>query len=385
MTVTADTGAGTSTTSRTWRQRHGATVLVGGVFLLAVTVSILVGRGSEGRTERLDPGNAGPQGAQALAQVLDDEGVDVSIIRSADELDDATLSRATTVLVTSTDDLGRATIDRLLERSRGSRLVVVDSGPAVVKALGSSAQVSTVDPDAGIKARCDDPQLAGLTLMVDAAVVYDGGAGCFVQKGGGVVVQERAAFTLFGGGEAMTNDQILRGDNAAIILRLAGQFERLVWYVPSRADVAVDDGLGVGSLLPRWIRPGLWMIAVAGVFLIVWRARRLGPLSSEPLPSVVEAIETTQSRGRLYRKSKDRTHAAAVLRGAARRKAAHRLGLGDAPDQDAVVQAVARRAGRPTTDVAALLGVAAEAPATDSELITLARDLNALDTEVRNP
>ncbi len=38
---------------------------------------------------------------------------------------------------------------------------------------------------------------------------------------------------LFGADQALTNDQILRADNAAVALRLLGQDDRLVWYVPS--------------------------------------------------------------------------------------------------------------------------------------------------------
>ncbi len=61
---------------------------------------------------------------------------------------------------------------------------------------------------------------------------------------------------------------------------------------------------------------------------MLWRGRRLGPLATEPLPVVVKAIETTRSRGRLYRKSGDRAHAADALRSATRARAATRLRLG---------------------------------------------------------
>ena len=70
------------------------------------------------------------------------------------------------------------------------------------------------------------------------------------------------------------------------------------------------------------------MTAIAVLALLVWRSRRLGALASEPLPVVVKAIETTRSRGRLYRKAGDRDHAAGALRAAARVRAAERLGLG---------------------------------------------------------
>jgi hypothetical protein len=98
----------------------------------------------------------------------------------------------------------------------------------------------------------------------------------------------------------------------------------------------------------------------------------------------VKAIETTRSRGRLYRKAGDRAHAAAVLRGAARTRIAARLRLGSSVgDPDTLVREVARRVGRPADDLAALLDPDTPAPTTDHDLITLANELAALDREVR--
>ena len=115
------------------------------------------------------------------------------------------------------------------------------------------------------------------------------------------------------------------------------------------------------------------------------RGRRLGPLSVEPLPVVVRAIETTRSRGRLYRRAGDRTHAAAILRGAARARAAERLRLGSHPDPDALVRDLARHTGRSAGEIAWLVGPDVPPPTTDHDLITLATRLAELDEEVRRP
>ncbi len=125
------------------------------------------------------------------------------------------------------------------------------------------------------------------------------------------------------------------------------------------------------------------MAGAAVVALLLWRARRLGPLVTEPLPVTVKAIETTRSRGRLYRKSGDRPHAARALRRAARSALAERLHLPSTVPLDALVRDVARRTGRPVEQVAALLHPDAAEPATDHDLITLANDLAALEREVR--
>jgi hypothetical protein len=131
------------------------------------------------------------------------------------------------------------------------------------------------------------------------------------------------------------------------------------------------------------VQPGLALGLVVLLAVIVWRARRLGPLATEPLPVVVRAVETTRSLGRLYRRSGDRDHAADSLRRAARARLAERLRLGSATAPGVVVREVARRTGRHPDDVARLLGTGAAVPSTDRDLITLAKDLAELDREVR--
>ena len=141
--------------------------------------------------------------------------------------------------------------------------------------------------------------------------------------------------------------------------------------------------MSLQSLIPRWVEPALALGAVAMVAVIIWRARRLGPLATEPLPVVVRAVETTRSLGRLYRRSSDRGHAAASLRRAAVARCAERLRLGSTTPADAVIREVARRTGRREDDVAALLSPTGAVPSTDRDLITLATQLAELDREVR--
>jgi hypothetical protein len=168
-----------------------------------------------------------------------------------------------------------------------------------------------------------------------------------------------------------------------VALRLLGQDQRLVWYVPSLDDLTGDDGVSLQTLLPRFVRPGLALLAVAMVTLILWRGRRLGALATEPLPVVVRAVETTRRLGRLYRRSGDRGHAAESLRRAARARLAERLRLGSTIAPDVLVAEVARRTGRAQEDVQRLLGPGGGVPSSDRDLITLGRQLTELDREVR--
>jgi hypothetical protein len=351
----------------------------------AVAVVILFVAQDVGRTANLDPENPDPRGARALARVLDDQGVEVTVVRSADALDGTDVDADTTVVVTSTELLGRSTADRLVQHAAPGRLVVVEPGPGATEALGLTTLPMGVEGDDAIGADCADPSYAGLSLDVDFALAYPVEDGCFPTTEGALLAEPRLGTLLFGAGDALSNEQVLRADNAAVGLRLLGQSDRLVWYVPSLEDLSADDGVSLTTLLPRWLRPSLWLVAISTIALLVWRSRRLGPLAVEPLPVAVKAIETTRSRGRLYRKAGDRAHAASVLRAAARVRAAERLRLGRRPDPDSLVRDIARHTGRPVADVDALLGPRAAPPATDHDLITLADQLAELDREVRRP
>jgi hypothetical protein len=99
------------------------------------------------------------------------------------------------------------------------------------------------------------------------------------------------------------------------------------------------------------------------------------------LPVVVRAVETTEARGRLYRRASDRVRAADGLRGGTRTRLAARLGLPRHSPDDAVVGAVARATDRPPTDIRALLYGAA--PVNDSDLVLLAEQLAQLEENVR--
>jgi len=363
-------------------RRHRSTVLIGLALLAAVVVAVVLGTGSQ-TSIPMDPDNPGPDGARALARVLEDEGVDVEVARDADALESIDIDGGTSVVVVLPYNLGTSTIERLYDQTADAHtLVVIGAGPGVSDEFGVPGGGSQVPLGEGRGSECDNTLYDGLTLEVDSATVYPEGE-CFDGKGGAVVTEPADGLVLFGADQALTNDQILRADNAAVALRLLGQDEKLVWYVPALEDLVGDDGVSLQSLLPRWVRPALALGAVAMVAVVLWRVRRLGALATEPLPVVVRAVETTRSLGRLYRRSGDRGHAAASLRRAAVARCAERLRLGSRTPPDVVVREVARRTGRREDDVAALLSPTSAVPSTDRDLINLARLLAELDREVR--
>jgi hypothetical protein len=362
---------------------HRTTLLIAAVALVAVVLTAWVGRGRQAYSADLDPANPDGTGAQALARVLDQQGVDVSIVRSADALDRTATDGSTTIVVTSTDNLGRSTIHRLLSHQGRADLVVIAPGPALVRRLGLASYPVTEELPDPVPAGC--PAYDGLSLRVPAGAEYTSSEGCFQGRHGVLLAEPRAGLTLVGAPEMLTNDQVLDGDNAAVALRLLGRRQRLIWYVPALADLAGADSVSASSLLPDWLRPAIWLLALTTVAVMVWRGRRLGPLAREPLPVAVKAIETTRSLGRLYRRAGDRGHAAEALRSAARSRLAERLRLPRLVDPARLVETVAARSGRPAAEVAALLGPHAPAPVSDRDLTVLAHQLTELDREVSHP
>ena len=357
-------------------------LLIALALVAAIVVAVWATRGNEEFPIPLDPRNPGPDGAQAVAEVLEDQGVDVSIARSADELDEQRVDEGTTVLVTDAASLSPRTLGRLREHARAGRVVLVDPSFALTQEIDDDLHATTAFPDE-VDADCtggDGPagtDLSRLRIEADQVTVFsdDGttldGARCFATGGGAVVAESKAQdIVLFGAGEALSNDQVLRGDNAAVALRLAGAGERLVWYVPDPTDAGADETVSLRSLIPRWVVPGLWLGVLALLGVLLWRVRRLGPLSTEPLPVVVRAVETARSRGRMYRRSGDRGHAAG-------------LGLDRRASTAEVVDATARHTGAPPARVATLLDDTTYTPATDQDLVALAQELARLRREVR--
>ena len=364
--------------------------------LLSVTVAVtFVTPGGKGNTDDLDPANPGYSGARGLARVLSDHGVTVTVVRSQQELLDQSIDGATTVAITGTVRLsGRTAQVAMAHAIAAASLVLLDPDREVTEGMGLPVASHLADL-ANVSAGCRGTVVGESFRLARADRAYVPAAGastattCFSDKtsGGGAMVSlpagvGRPPVILLGDEGLITNGAILDADNAAIALRLFGQSDQVIWYVPSAADISAADSTS-RSIAPAWFQPGLVLGGSAVVLLCLWRGRRLGRLVTEPLPVVVRAVETTESRGRMYRKARDRTRALAVLQQATRRRLTSYLGLSASSPTTSVAAAAAAVSGRDYRDVLNLL----DSPAAhdDSSLLEIANTLSALEEEVRGP
>ncbi|WP_110240778.1 DUF4350 domain-containing protein [Nocardioides gilvus] len=363
------------------RVRRHRTALILTAFVLAVVAISVVAGQRPGNTVPLDPENAGPDGARALARVLERHDVDVTVARGAAALESQSVTEGTTVVVTSTEQLGESTLSRLRDHASAGDVVLVDPPGWLTTSL--TTPPTRVRIPQHVSGACADPEFSDLAIRTEEALAFDG-PGCFGHTEGSLLVSPAAGLTLWGAGQALSNEQVVRADNAAVALRLVGGGSALVWYVPDARDLTAGDALPLSETLPDWILPGLWVLALSGLALVGWRIRRLGALAVEPIPVVVKAVETTLARGRLYQRAGDRGHAAVALRTASLHRLARRLRTGSHDPED-VVAAVVALTGRESGDVGRLLSPhSAAPPRTDRELIHLAGQLATLEEEVRH-
>ncbi|ROR89613.1 DUF4350 domain-containing protein [Nocardioides aurantiacus] len=350
--------------------------LLGALVLLALVVVTALGRGGATSNAPLDPDNPGPAGARALAQVLERQGVEVAVVRGQEALLQRRVTVEDTVVVTTPEDLVPTT-QRRLERHAASATALVYAGDAA--AVAERLDVDTAPLRPGTRpARCGEPLADDLELDVRGGLGLDA-PGCFGVDGAVALTRDGSRWGL-APGSVLADEHVTRAGAAALGLRLLGQGDRVVWYVPDLADAPVDEGSPLGALLPPALLPSLLLLGAATLALVLWRGRRFGPLATEPLPVVVRAAESTHSRGRLYRRAGDRAHAATALVTATRRRLHARLRLPPDAPLEALVAAVVGRTGRRSDEVAALLRP--PSPTDDTQLVDLGQRLRDLEDEV---
>lgn len=378
--------------TRTRWQRLRWPIAVVLVFLVMVGLSSLLQARTS--TTPFAPDNPGENGARALAQILQDQGVDVRYVRSIDTAV-ALAEEGTTLLVTpDTWLVDPGELDRLADVP--ADVVLVEANAAAVSAFTDGAIEYTWTSQAGSgDAECDDPDaLAAERLSRASGGLVSSSPDvtlCFPSPSVAgnaptatyAVLDGERRVTVVADPTLMTNAQLDQAGNAALMLRALGRHETLVWLVPdpmaTLGTPSVGDLFMLGAL-PDWVPVLLLQLGVLLVALAVWRGRRLGRIVTEPLPVVVRASEAAVGRGRLYQRARSYGHAAAALRAGTAGRTAGRLGLPRTAEATQVIDAVARATGRPVEQVAGLLY--GPPPTDDAGLLQLARQLDELESEV---
>jgi hypothetical protein len=373
------TGATMRVRWRTWRWA----IVLGAV---VVVVTLLLALAQSARTRGLlDPAATDPSGSGALAALLADQGVEVVRVTTADAALDALADAGpATLFVAPTAPLS----ERMLaaaERAAADRLVLAAPDPDTLAALAPGVvQVGGRAEDGEVEPGCALPLAQRAGPLPATGPLYDSARSDAVVCWDGSVVDVRGTLVVVGAVGAFTNDELARSGNASMTLSVLGAHPTLVWWLPSLADPAqsADETIEVSDLIPPWVSWVLAQLVVVVAVVVWWRARRLGRVVVEPLPVVVRATETVEGRARLYRRAAARDTAAAALRAASTERLRARLSLPRGAPTEVVAEAAARRTGRSTTEVAALLAPTA-VPPDDAALTALRTALDTLENEVR--
>ncbi|MBO0876302.1 MAG: DUF4350 domain-containing protein [Pseudonocardia sp.] len=369
-----------------WRAARMPLVIGAFVVLAGLIIGTLTQPSTAGL---LNPEGVDDGGARAVAQLLRERGVTVTVTRSSAQASAA--GPGATVLVAFPELLTVGQL-RAVHRS-GADLVLIAPGSDALGVLAPNVEVTALN----VPVRARDPRCvlpaasaAGSADLGGRLYRATGGTGCYPSDDAGAALVRLAdgarTVTVIGTPAPLTNGSLADEGNAALTLRLLGAHPTLLWYLPGPEAPEAGTERDLSDLVPpgwRWAVVQLW---VAAVVAALWRARRLGPVVREPLPVVVRAVEAVRGRGRLYRRAGDRGHAAETLRAAARARLAARLGLersdgDDSTAPSALVQAVAARTGRGPAEIDALLYGAA--PKDDAALVELADRLDGREGEVR--
>jgi hypothetical protein len=331
---------------------------------------------------RMDPQSTSPDGAHALATLLGDYGVEVVVANTIADVEHAARPD-TLIMVAQSQYLTDVTVLDRLAAAAGD-LLLVEPTSRTREALAPDLRL-------GPASNFDSNPNCTLREALRAGSVRFGDANTYRTKNGRVVTScydgalvryrdKGRTITVVGSTDFMTNERLLQAGNAALAMNLAGDRPRLIWYAPHQIEGEKSSPVSVFDLIPDNVNWIVWQLWIVVLLVALWKGRRIGPLVAEELPVVVRASETVEGRGRLYRSRRARDRAASALRIATLQRLLPRLGLGAGAPEPAVVTAVAQRSGADANFVAHhLFG---PPPATDTDLLHLARALDEIERQV---
>jgi uncharacterized protein DUF4350 len=370
---------GTPTVVQRWRSWRGVLLALAAICTVAAIGTFLTAPRSGGQ---MDPASTDPEGAHALVTLLRDRGITVVVASTVADVENAARP-GTLLLIAQTQRITNASLLQRLADTTGDLLLVEPAARARAALApgirGSGASVMENEPNCVMReANRSGSVDFGPTNTFEAV-----GDRVITSCYGGALVRYRdgnRTVTVVGNTDFMTNGGLLRAGNAALGMNLAGDRPRLVWYAPQRIEGESSSSATIFDLIPANVSWIVWQLWLTVILVALWKGRRIGPLVAEDLPVVVRASETVEGRGRLYRSRRARDRAAQALRVAALQRLLPRLGLGTDTSAPAVVIAVAQRSRRNADWVRHTLY--GPPPATDTDLVHLARALDDIERQV---
>ncbi|WP_368498950.1 DUF4350 domain-containing protein [Herbiconiux sp. A18JL235] len=364
--------------------------------LAFAVVSVLLTSSAVPDTDRYSIENAGPSGSRAVAEVLRQQGVDVVAAASLSEARAAAASAGGDITVLFADPYGYLEGDKLAQvAGLGTRLVLLEPGATEleefapgVRNAGSAEETDPVEAACALPAAERAVEISRPTATYRLVGEGEGeGADAFTcfpsyDDAYGVVALDTddGVVTVFGAGDALTNEYAPQYGNAALALGVLGENPTLVWYLPGYDDLEGGAPETLGSLTPDWVTPVMLLLIVVVIAAGIWRGRRFGPVVVENLPVTVRASETMEGRARLYAKQAAHGRALDALRIGTVSRLATLLNLPRHATVVEVSRAVAAVTGRHVDEVHAVL--VASVPTSEAELLQLSDRLLALEQEV---
>ncbi len=340
-----------------------------GILALALALGSPSGGGLDGR---------GPGGLLALRRLLESTGHEVSVA----DVPDGDAAFFVTFDLREDDET-----DALLDwTSAGGRLIVADPTSAILRHAGIGVAGSLGGAERrGLPARCVAPHSAAAPRLYvmgtgSALMSAPGGLPCYHAAGGAYLITRPVGagiLVAIGGTSAISNELLGDGDNAAFAITLFGDQRRVVFASPGPPGRRPS---GLWEALPNRGRVMVILLVAAAFAFALARGRRLGNAVEEIPVAAIPASELSAATARLYRTARAGAFAGSVLRRAARRRIAHRLGL---PSGDPLgeLPSLLERAGAADRALAGRV-LDGEDPAGDDDLIRLGKEIEELRQRV---
>jgi hypothetical protein len=366
------------TRARTWVP---ALLLVAGL----IVVTLLVGAPKSSHGNALDPASTQSDGTKALVLLLRASGADAIV-------SDGVPSSGTEVAVLLADTTSRsftAQLERWVEA--GGVLVVADHYSSFAPPVESAPTLFRAAELQVARGSCDVPALVGLDELFSptGSTRYRppaGSSSCFADASGAFVVDTprgRGHIVSVGTPDVFTNAVLDQSDNAGLAVALMapvpGHRVDVLYGMSAHGSPVAGQG-DLGSLVPTGVKLGLVELVLAFGLYAWWRGRRLGKPVIEHQPVQIAGSELVSAHGNLLQQTREPDRAARVLRRDLRRRLGDRLGIGpDAPPQT-VAEVTASRTGVPREQIDRAV---TDLPVrSEEELLALARDIDAIRTEV---